>query len=129
MIKSGLISRLSAVFMALFLCASTTLSQDSEKPRLVLQITLDQLRGDLPGRFLDRMGDAGFKFIYDNGISYTDAHHAHANTETIVGHATMATGAHPADHGMVGNVWFDHSLGRLVYNIEDENYHLLSSGA
>ena len=28
---------------------------------------------------------------------------------------------------MVGNVWFDRALGGLVYNIEDADYHLLSS--
>ena len=69
---------------------------DTEKPRLILQITVDQLRGDLPTRFLDRMGEGGFRYFLEEGIVYGNAHHAHANTETIVGHATLATGAHPA---------------------------------
>jgi len=30
---------------------------------------------------------------------------------------------------MVGNIWFDREQGRLVYNIEDPNYHLLTAGA
>ena len=30
---------------------------EMEKPRLILQIMVDQLRGDLPARFLDRMGE------------------------------------------------------------------------
>jgi predicted AlkP superfamily pyrophosphatase or phosphodiesterase len=98
-------------------------------PRLILQITVDQLRGDLVPRFMERMGDGGFRYLYDNGVVYQDAHHAHANTETIVGHATLATGAHPSAHGMVANVWFDHGLGRLVYNIEDPRYSLLTAGA
>ena len=72
---------------------------------------------------------AGFRYLYDKGVVYKDPHHAHANTGTIVGHVTLATGAHAAAHGMVGNVWFDHAEGRLVYNIEDARYKLLSADA
>ena len=98
-------------------------------PKLILQITVDQLRGDLPTRYIDRMGDGGFRYLLDNGVVFKDAHHAHANTETIVGHVTLATGAQPSEHGMVANVWFDREKNRLVYNIEDEHHPLLSKGA
>ena len=64
------------------------------QPKLILQITVDQLRGDLPTRYYDRLGDGGFRYLWENGIVYRNAYHAHANTETIVGHATLATGAH-----------------------------------
>ena len=107
----------------------TTPALALERPRLVLQITVDQLRGDLVGRELDRMGKGGFRYLLDKGVVYIDAHHAHANTETIVGHATLATGAYPSAHGMVGNVWYDRKLGRLVYNIEDPDYPILSADA
>lgn len=97
-------------------------------PRLVLQITVDALRGDLPQRYAHVLGDGGFRYLMDQGIHYIDAHYQHANTETIVGHASLATGAVPAAHGMIGNVWFDRELGRLAYNIEDARYRLLSAG-
>jgi predicted AlkP superfamily pyrophosphatase or phosphodiesterase len=98
-------------------------------PRLVLQITVDQLRGDLPGRYAKQMGEGGFRYLRDNGVWFADAHHAHANTETIVGHATLATGADPAVHGMIGNVWLDRVTGSLTYNIEDPKYRILTAGA
>jgi predicted AlkP superfamily pyrophosphatase or phosphodiesterase len=62
-------------------------------------------------------------------VVYRNAHHAHANTETIVGHTTLATGAHPSGHGMVGNLWFDRESGFTTYNVEDANYRLLTEGA
>lgn len=99
------------------------------KPRLILQITVDQLRGDLPTRYLDRLGEGGFRYLLEGGIHYNNAHHTHANTETIVGHTTLATGATPAAHGMIGNLWFDRAAGRTVYNIEDPDYSILTSGA
>ncbi len=100
-----------------------------EKPRLILQITVDQLRGDLPTRYFNRLGEGGFRYLLEEGIHYNNAHHTHANTETIVGHTTLATGANPSAHGMVGNLWFDRTAGRTVYNIEDPEYSILTGGA
>ena len=102
---------------------------ESDTPRLIVQITVDALRGDLPNRYAHVMGEGGFRFLKERGVNYTSANYAHANTETIVGHASLATGSVPAAHGMVGNVWFDREQDRLVYNIEDPDYHLLTVGA
>ncbi len=93
--------------------------------RLVLQITVDGLRADLLHRYGDRFGKGGFRHFVRHGVAYADAHYQHANTETIVGHTTLSTGAHPSQHGMVGNAWFDRGSGRLTYNIEDERHPLL----
>lgn len=93
--------------------------------RLVLQITVDGLRGDLLNRYRSRLGPAGFRYPLDNGAVFTNAYYLHANTETIVGHTTLATGAHPSEHGMVGNVIFDRDGGELAYNIEDPDSPLL----
>jgi predicted AlkP superfamily pyrophosphatase or phosphodiesterase len=101
----------------------------NKSPRLVLQITVDQLRGDMPARYLDKMGKGGFRYLLGEGVVYENAHHAHSNTETIVGHTTLATGAYPADHGLIGNVWFDRESGEMTYNIEDSRYPLLTAGA
>ena len=117
------------VIASIFFLFQNTALAETEKPRLILQITVDQLRGDLPARFIDRMGEGGFRYFLEEGIVYGNAHHAHANTETIVGHATLATGAHPSAHGMIGNIWFDRGTGSLTYNIEDDRYGLLTEGA
>ncbi len=98
-------------------------------PRLVLQITVDQLRADMVERVLGRLEPGGFRLLYEHGAVYTTAHHGHASTETIVGHTTLATGADPSVHGMVGNIWLDRETGLLAYNIEDERYPLLTAGA
>jgi predicted AlkP superfamily pyrophosphatase or phosphodiesterase len=95
------------------------------KPKLVLQITVDQFRGDLPTRFLDRLGEGGLRYLIENGTYYTNAHYRHANTETAVGHATLFTGADPSRHGLVGNNWIDPITGESVYNTEDDRYHLI----
>jgi len=97
----------------------------AERVRLVLQVTVDGLRGDLLRRYGDRFGEGGFRHLLEQGAVYANAHYRHANTETIVGHATLATGASPAQHGMIGNVWFDRESGELAYNIEDPEHPIL----
>jgi len=118
-----------ATLLLLAVACSATSVDAAEKPKLILQVTVDQLRGDLPTRYYDRLGEGGFRYLWEEGIVYRNAHHAHANTETIVGHTTLATGAHPSAHGMVGNLWFDRETGYTTYNIEDANYKLLTADA
>ena len=113
----------------MILLAAGTSALAGEQPKLILQITVDQLRGDLPTRYYDRLGEGGFRYLWESGVVYRNAHHAHANTETIVGHATLATGTHPSVHGMIGNLWFDRGTGYTTYNVEDSNYRLLTEGA
>ncbi|WP_420411560.1 alkaline phosphatase family protein [Roseibium sp.] len=108
-------------------CALAPLQAVAEElPKLVLQITVDQLRGDLIDRNSAHFGEKGFKRLLQNGIYYTNAHHRHANTETIVGHTTLATGTDPAVHGMVANLWYDRATGKPFYNVQDPDYPLLA---
>jgi len=121
--------RLGGFFTIASIALLSTTCIVAQTPKLILQITVDQLRGDLPTRYMSKMGDGGFKYLYNQGIVYEDAHHAHSNTETIVGHTTLATGAYPSRHGLIGNVWFDRTTGHMTYNIEDPRYRLLSDDA
>jgi predicted AlkP superfamily pyrophosphatase or phosphodiesterase len=107
------------------LVAAAPMLAASSTPRLVLQITVDQLRGDMPGRYADRLTDGGFRYLMEEGTWYIDAHYRHANTETAVGHATLATGADPARHGIVANDWIDQKTGAFVYNTEDDRHHII----
>jgi len=115
--------------LALLLLSSHLVAQNNDKPKLILQITVDQLRGDLPEKFMENMGEGGFRYLKSDGVWYKNAHYGHANTETVVGHTTLATGADPSEHGMISNVWFDRETGKLNYNIEDPRYHILSENA
>jgi predicted AlkP superfamily pyrophosphatase or phosphodiesterase len=118
---------LVAVLAILTSGSSFAKAQSAPEIRLVLQITVDGLRGDLLDRYQAGFGKDGFCYLMKQGAVYTNAHYQHANTETIVGHATLATGTFPSQHGMIGNVWFDREAGELAYNIEDADAPLLPS--
>lgn len=118
------VSLLSALIGALVPTAAFAETVNSA-PRLILQITVDQLRGDLPGRYADRYGEGGFRYLLEKGTHYSNAHHQHSNLETIVGHVVLATGAFPSAHGMVANVWMDRETGEVGYAIEDAAYDMV----
>jgi predicted AlkP superfamily pyrophosphatase or phosphodiesterase len=99
--------------------------QTVDAPKLVVQITVDQLRGDLPMRVSERLPEGGFRYLLEHGTHYANAHYRHANTETAVGHATLVTGADPSGHGIVGNDWINPTTGAFVYNTEDDRHHLI----
>lgn len=127
-IRRAAVGYIALALAGLLTMSATPGSADDAKPtahpeiRLVLQITVDQLRGDQLDRYGARLGEGGFRRLLDSGAVYTDAHYLHANTETIVGHSTLATGTTPSVHGMTGNVWYDRNADRGVYNIEDDRY-------
>ena len=120
--------KLSLITLCCFgavLSARPAASADPPRIRLVLQITVDGLRADLLHRYRQGFGEGGFTYLLDNGANFINAHYQYANTETIVGHTTLATGALPSQHGMIGNVWFDREAAELAYNIEDPDHPLL----
>lgn len=121
----GIVIAAGLVLLAPFAASAQTL----ERPvRLVLQITVDQLRGDLIDRYAAGFGTNGFRRLLKDGAFYVNAHHRHANTETVVGHTTLSTGADPAVHGMVANVWLNRATGELNYNVQDADYPLVGEG-
>jgi hypothetical protein len=63
---------------------------------------------------------------------FHNSYQSHAATETCPGHSTILTGDHPARTGIIGNTWFDQSIGRPdknVYCAEDETVPGTSSSA
>jgi len=126
-------TKLTSVLIGALLFAATGYAQKNpdntivtkEKPKLILQITIDQMRGDFPMRYKDRLGEGGFKYLMEEGIHYRNAHFQHADTETPIGHAALFTGTWPANNGIVAGSWFDKDKGRVIYNCEDDRFPMI----
>jgi hypothetical protein len=93
----------------------------SDLPKLVVIIVVDGLPQEQVVKYLDQLGEGGFKRLLDLGAWFTSAHYGHSMTETAVGHATIVTGAHPYRHGVVGNEWFDRKTKTQIYGVSDPN--------
>lgn len=110
----------------LFFYAFIGYAQNTQ-PKLIVQIVVDQLRGDLIHNHQHQMGSGGFNYLLSHGINFNNAHHPHANTTTCAGHATIATGSYPSIHGVIDNDWFDRKSKNLIYCMEDLENQIVST--
>jgi hypothetical protein len=96
------------------------------RPKLVLILVIDQFRYDYLVRFRQQFVEGGFNLLLNNGANFADCRYAYATTATGPGHATLLTGAYPNVHGIIGNDWYEPSLHRTVYCVEDLTTKLVS---
>ena len=87
--------------------------RDSSKPKLVVILVVDQMRGDYIDKF-QQQWTGGLKRLVNEGAWFREAAYPYGATETCVGHSTISTGAFPASHGMVANEWWDRKQGKEV---------------
>src|ERR1700719_3289456 len=80
--------------------------RDSSKPKLVVILVVDQMRGDYVDKF-QHQWTGGLKRLVHEGAWFHEAAYPYGATETCVGHSTISTRAFPASHGMIGNEWWD----------------------
>ena len=83
------------------------------KPKLVVLLVVDQMRGDYVDKFSFQW-TGGLKRLLTEGAWFRDAAYPYAATETCVGHATISTGAFPSTHGMVANAWWDRKTQKVM---------------
>ncbi len=99
--------------------------QSLAQPKLIVQIVVDQLRGDMLNIHRSKFSPDGFNYLLQHSINYTNTHHPHANTVTCAGHTTIATGSYPALHGIISNKWYDRIGHRTMYCMADKNSPVL----
>jgi arylsulfatase A-like enzyme len=92
------------------------------QPKLVIGITIDQMRWDYLYRFQHRWhAKGGFKRFMDNGFVCNNLQINYIPSYTACGHATIYTGTVPAIHGITGNSWWDASKDKYIYCTNDDN--------
>jgi hypothetical protein len=97
----------------------------SERPRLVVLVVFDQMRGDYPQRWREIFGAGGLRRLEEDGAWFTNCHVAYAHSSTAPGHASLLTGCPPARHGIVENQWYDRASGAHVYCVASDRHRLV----
>lgn len=90
----------------------------SGAPRLVLFVSVDQMRYDYLTRF-GPLFHGGFRTLLDRGAVFSNAMYRHANTETGPGHSVLLSGRSPDHSGIVANRWYDTLLKKDINVVED----------
>jgi len=121
--------RKSNILLLLFFlgCSFYGLAQDSNKPKLVVGVIIDQMGFDQLYKYQDRYGETGFNRLLNEGFNFKNANVNYIPSETAPGHASIYTGTTPAYHGIIGNSWYDRELGNYVGNVMDSNEKIVGS--
>lgn len=88
-------------------------------PRLVVGITVDQLRSDYMNAFVPLYSEGGFKRLMTQGTFYTNLEYKSTNVDRASAIASVYTGTVPYDHGIVSSVWLDRESLRPVFCVSD----------
>ena len=94
-------------------------------PRLVVNITIDQLRTDYLEAFSPLYGAGGFKRLLEEGLVFTNSSYPFTPIDRASAVASVGTGVTPYYHSIIGKRWLDretlHSVHCLGDNLTADN--------
>ena len=105
------------LLIGMLLAAAKSQVSAGEPPRLIIFISVDQMREDYFDRFAPYF-TGGFKQLTPKGYSL-NANLNYASSVTCLGHATLSTGTYPMKSGIVDNEWINPATRKSVYCVED----------
>lgn len=98
---------------------SPSLAKTEERPKLIIGITVDQMRYDYIDKYWSDFADGGFRRLVNDGFFCRNLHYNYMPTFTGPGHASIFTGTTPAYHGIIQNDWYERSSGKMIYCSSD----------
>jgi len=116
-----------ALIVILSLCAACPMHLFAQKkaenmkptPKLIVGITVDQMRYDYLLRYWNDFGDSGFRRLVNEGFLCHNLHYNYMPTYTGPGHASIFTGTTPSYHGIIQNDWYDRLSNSMIYCSSD----------
>lgn len=123
--------RITSIALSFFLFLSATAQSESiSRPKLIVGITVDQMRWDYLYRFYDRYApNGGFKRMLGQGFSCENTMIPYAPTVTAPGHTSIYTGTVPSLHGIAGNLFWNNDEQREIYCTEDKSVQTVGNNS
>lgn len=91
-------------------------------PKLVIGLTIDQLRTDYIEAFSAMYGERGFKRLFREGRVYMNGEYDFIKPDQSSSVASIYTGTTPYYNGVVGNNWMDRNSLCVVKSVDDKSY-------
>jgi hypothetical protein len=86
----------------------------ANRPKVLVFIVLEQFRPDYIETAGLQLTIGGFRRLLEKGAYFPDCRHL-ASTFSATAISTLATGAWPAEHGIVADSWYDRAAKRPVH--------------
>ena len=91
-------------------------------PKLVVGLTIDQLRMDYVEAFSALYGERGFKRLFKEGRIYRNAEYDFTDVDKSSAVAAIYTGTVPYVNGIVGDTWLDRGTLRIIGCVDDPSF-------
>ncbi len=91
-------------------------------PRLIIGITIDQLRSDYLYALQNRFTQGGFRRLMQEGVVYDQVSFELDNPDATAAMATLATGCYPYQHGIPSQLVFDPKTLQRHSVFQDRDY-------
>lgn len=129
MIKLNILSvfALLTFFFANPLIAQTNKNAEAIVPKLVVVISVDQMRTDYLSRYWNKFQSGGFKRLVNEGAVCSNAQLDLHVQKISTGTATLFTGVYPAAHGIVNDTWYDRLKKKEINCIADDYFITVGS--
>jgi len=98
-----------------------------EKPKLIVNIVIEQMRYDFLDRFYNQFGHEGFNKIISEGTLCKNTHINYMFTQSSPGYASIVTGATPSIHGIVADQWYKNISETKVESTKNTKYKTVGS--
>jgi len=109
----------STAFLTLLSSVALEAQSDVAVPRLVVSITVDQLRTNRVQQFNPSFGADGFRRLLQRGRVYFQASYPFESLDRSSAVAALQTGTTPYYNGIPANVWLDRKDLQRVYSTID----------
>lgn len=93
----------------------------SQKPKLIVGITVSGMQYDYLSVYWDKFSDGGFRKMATTGANCKNARYNFLITDPSAGFASIATGTRPSEHGIVSDYWYRRLSNEIVNSIEDQD--------
>lgn len=91
-------------------------------PKLVVGLTIDQLRTDYIEAFSALYGERGFKRLWKEARIYRNAEYDFIGVDKSSSVAAIYSGTTPYTNGIVGDGWMDRNTLRVINCVDDNNF-------
>lgn len=120
--KERSVKRLVTTLLAVLTIGNVTVQGQSVHPKLVVVITIDQLRGDLLSFCRSQYGTGGFNHLLQDGLVFSNVDFGFDGVDEASAIAGIYTGTYPNRHSITGSTVFDREKNKSVSILEDKNF-------
>lgn len=115
-------NRYLAIILAVLYGAELQAQQIQPVPKLVVNVTIDQLRSDYLKLYTPLYANSGFKKLMQQGAFCSNLQFPFIPVERASAIASIVTGATPFYHNIIANQWLDRATLRPISSTDDSKF-------